>query len=163
MSKFLQFEEALVVAQSLGLASREEWKVWCKEGPRPRNVPSNPNRVYKDHGWQGWGHWLGTGNTQPGTGQFLRFGEARRVAQSLRLNTQQEWRAWCRTGARPANLPACPDEVYVHDGWMGWVHWLYHANLGPATAPAAASNARKRPAPGRTHTPGRSGGKRQRR
>jgi len=28
---------------------------------RPAGVPSAPDRVYKDGGWQGWGHWIGTG------------------------------------------------------------------------------------------------------
>ena len=35
---------------------------------------------------------------------------------------------WCRTGARPADLPAAPYKVYVHDGWMGWGHWLGTGN-----------------------------------
>ena len=55
MSKFLPFEEALAVARSLGLASVFEWREWCKEGMRPPNVPSTPNRTYKDGGWQGTG------------------------------------------------------------------------------------------------------------
>ena len=62
MCKFLPHAEALAVAQSLQLASRTEWVAWCKNGMRPPNVPSNPNRTYKHDGWQGWGHWLGTGN-----------------------------------------------------------------------------------------------------
>ena len=60
MSKFLPFGEALVVAQSLNLANRFEWQQWCKEGMRPPNVPANPSNVYKNAGWQGWVHWLGT-------------------------------------------------------------------------------------------------------
>ena len=147
--QFLPFEEALAVARSLNLASSTEWWVWSKEGLRPANVPSMPNRVYKDHGWQGWGHWLGTGNTR-NTTKFLPCEEARTVARSLRLASHKEWLAWCRTGARPANVPAAPDKVYVHDGWMGWVHWLYHANLGPPTTPAVAPSTRKRSALGRT-------------
>ena len=74
MSKFLPYEEALAVAQSLGLATRVEWKAWGKEGMRPANVPSNPNRTYKHDGWQGWGHWLGTGNQL--MKQFLPFDKA---------------------------------------------------------------------------------------
>ena len=68
MSKFLPFDEALVVAQSLGLANRFGWEQWCKEGMRPPNVPACPNQVYKNHGWQGWGHWLGAGNAKAGAG-----------------------------------------------------------------------------------------------
>ena len=66
MPKFLLFSEALPLAWSLGLASRTEWQAWSKEGMRPANVPSNPNRAYKHDGWQGWGHWLGTGNISGG-------------------------------------------------------------------------------------------------
>ena len=163
MSNFLPFNEALAVARSLGLASEREWQVWSKEGLRPRNMPATPNEVYKDHGWQGWGHWLGTGNQLRRKKDFLPFDEALRAARQLRLVSQKEWFAWSRTGARPANIPARPDTVYVHEGWMGWVHWLYHANLGPPTTPAVAQSTRKRAVPGRTRSPGGSRGKRQRR
>ena len=46
-SKFGPFGQALAFAQSLGLANQKEWKVWCKEGRRPPNVPSHPNATYK--------------------------------------------------------------------------------------------------------------------
>ena len=164
MSKFLPFKEALAVAQSFGLAGQKEWAEWCKKGMRPTNVPSNPNKTYKAGGWRGWGHWLGTGRQHPRATEFLPFGEALRVARSLRLNTSAEWRAWCRSGARPANVPARPDQVYVHDGWTRWEHWLRHANLGTAPSPATARATRKRVAAVCAGTAsGKAGGKRQRR
>ena len=64
--RFLPFGGALAVARSLGLAgmsSKKEWRVWCKAGGCPPDVPRCPDTVYKDHGWQGWGHWLDTGNS----------------------------------------------------------------------------------------------------
>ena len=63
-SKFVPFTEALDFARSLNLASEKEWRVWHKEGVRPLNMPSDPPKIYKDRGWQGWGHWLGTGDTR---------------------------------------------------------------------------------------------------
>ena len=68
---------------------------------------------------EGWRHWLGTGSQRPRATKFLEFDEALRAARALRLNTSIEWRAWCRTGARPANVPANPDRFYVHTGWLG--------------------------------------------
>jgi len=116
-------------------------------------VPSKPDETYKGGGWQGWGHWLGTGNqsSKAKRAQFLPFDECLRAARQLRLVSKKEWKLWCRSGARPANVPAAPDKTYVHDGWFGWEHWLYHANLdpAPAPAPAMARSARKRVAPGR--------------
>ena len=61
-SEFAPFDQALAFARTLGLASTFEWREWCREGMRPPNVPSNPHRTYKGGGWQGCGHWLGTGN-----------------------------------------------------------------------------------------------------
>ena len=73
--RFLPFDKALAVVQSLGLATSNEWKEWCKEGVRPPDIPCHPDRIYKDSGWQGWGHWLGTG-------EFLPLEEALAVARS---------------------------------------------------------------------------------
>ena len=160
-SKFAPFSQALAFAQSLGLANQKEWKVWCKEGRRPPNVPSHPNATCKDGGWQGWGHWLGTGTQATQVKQFLPFAEALRVARSLRLVSANEWRAWCRSGARPANVPAGPDKAYAHGGWMGWEHWLDHANLAVATAQAEMRPRDKRAAAGTAS--GKSPAKRQRR
>ena len=163
---FLPFAESLAVAQSLGLANMFEWREWCKEGMCPPTVPRRPDLTYKDGGWQGWGHWLGTGNqsSKAKKTQFLPFHQALRTARHLRLVSVEEWRAWCRSGARPSNVPACPEKTYVHDGWMGWEHWLHHANLDVIAAPAAARLASKHGAPGRAGTaPGQGGGKRQRR
>ena len=125
---FLSFKEALVVARSLRLSGKMEWRAWSKEGTRPPDVPSNPDKVYKDHRWQGWGHWLGTGNTQPGTEQFLPFGEALAVVRSLNLASQKEWEVWSKAGTRPANVPAAPSKVYKDRGWQAWGHWLGTGN-----------------------------------
>ena len=127
MSKFLPFVEALAVARSLNLANQFEWQQWCKEGMRPPNVPSTPNRTYKDGGWQGWGHWLGTGNQH--TKEFLPFGEALAVARSLGLANQFEWQQWCKEGMRPPNVPSNPNATYKDGGWQGWGHWLGTGNV----------------------------------
>ena len=65
-------------------------------------------------------------------------------------------------------MPADPSKTYVHDGWFGWEHWLYHANLDPESAPAAALPGTKRAAAGFSGAAsgnggGKSQGKRQRR
>ena len=58
-------------------------------------MPSAPDKVYEDGGWQGWGHWLGTGNQAGGAKAFLPFGEALTCVQSLGLASQNEWWVWC--------------------------------------------------------------------
>lgn len=45
-------------------------------GARPANIPSSPETVYKHYGWQGHGHWLGTGTVALKDWQFLPFKKA---------------------------------------------------------------------------------------
>ena len=59
--RFLPFKKALLYARTLKLEGKKEWHVWRKSGARPANIPSDPVKVYRHKGWQGYGHWLGTG------------------------------------------------------------------------------------------------------
>ena len=58
------------------------------------------------------------------TKQFLPFDVALEQARALRLGSMREWQQWCRSGSRPANMPADPSQTYRHDGWTAWGHWL---------------------------------------
>ena len=122
--EFLPFKEALLLARSLKLTSKKEWEAWCKSGVRPANFPSCPHQTYKHEGWQGWGHWLGTGNVDSKDQQFLPFKKALLRARSLKLKNKIEWKTWCKSDERPANVSSCPESVYKHEGWQGWGHWL---------------------------------------
>ena len=123
-SAFLPFDKALLYARSLKLKSTRAWEAWRKGEARPANIPTNPDKVYKHDGWQGWGHWLGTGNVGVAKDrQFLPFKKALLYARLLKLKTRKEWQAWCKTGARPATIPSAPDKIYKKDGWQGWGHW----------------------------------------
>ena len=141
------------MARSLNLAGVFEWKVWSKEGMWPPNVPYNPNATYKDAGWQGWRHWLGSGNqsTLANDEECLPFGEALRVTRQLppgRRPKRVEGDCGAGPSGGPANVPTCANKVYLHGSWMGWVHWLYHTNLSPVLD--AARPACKRAAPSGT-------------
>ena len=122
-TKFLLFKEALAYARSLKLTTQNEWRAWRKSGARPAYIPSNPELIYKHDGWQGYRHWLCTAAPERAT-KFLPFEEALLYARSLMLNSNQEWRAWRKSDARPAYIPAGPESIYKHDGWQGYGHWL---------------------------------------
>ena len=122
--QFLPFKQALLHARALKLKSKKEWRDWARTGVRPANMPSRPDRTYKPDGWQGYGHWLGTGNAAPKDRQFLPFKKALAYAHTLKLKNAKEWEDWAKTGVRPANVPSNPHKTYKHDGWQGHGHWL---------------------------------------
>ena len=53
---------------------------------------SDVARIYKGSGWQGWGHFLGTGNQRSKV--FLPFVEALALARDLKLANQNAWKTW---------------------------------------------------------------------
>ena len=129
-TQFLPFKKALLYARTLKLKNQTEWQHWATTGVRPVNMPSCPDIYYKNEGWQSYGHWLGTGNLVGGKLGFLPFMKALLRARSLKLKTQKDWQDWAKTGVRPANLPSRPDEIYKHDEWQGYGHWLGTGNVG---------------------------------
>ena len=127
--KFLPFKKALLYARALKLKSNREWRVWCKSEARDANIPSTPEKVYKHDGWQGYGHWLGTGNVAGRKLAVPAVQEGAAVCTLPQAEKQKEWKDWAKTGVRPANMPSSPDKIYKHDGWQGYGHWLGTGNL----------------------------------
>ena len=88
-------------------------------GKLPKDIPANPDEVYAETGWTGWGDWLGTGYVYQGLRQYRSFKKARAFARNLGLKSQPEWRAYCQSGKKPAVIPSDPNHVYANDGWLG--------------------------------------------
>jgi hypothetical protein len=126
-NQLLSFEKAREYAHGLGLKSFTEWAVWCKSGNRPKNIPSRPDRIYKEQGWVNWGDFLNTSNVQPAKMVFLSFKEARKYVRDLGLKSRTEYRVWSKSDKRPMNIPSNPNLTYTKQGWSGWVNWLWGA------------------------------------
>ena len=120
-NEFLPFEEAREYARNLKFISKTEWNKWCKSGMRSSNIPSNPNKFYKNKGWKSWMDFLGN--------EFLPFEEAREYARSLNLKNTTDWKKWSKTKERPSNIPSDPLRTYKDTGWQGWGDFLGNGNL----------------------------------
>ena len=121
---FRSFQEARQYVHELGLTSVIEWQAYAKSGQRPSDIPSSPDRVYKDDGWGGFGDWLGTGRVADRDKRFLPFDEAREYVQTLGLRTVAEWRVFSKSPNRPPDIPSTPEQVYREAGWAGFDDWL---------------------------------------
>ena len=60
--QYLNYEDAHDFVKTLGLKTWIEWKEYCKSGKKPDDIPSNPQRYYKDKGWNGIQDFLGNSN-----------------------------------------------------------------------------------------------------
>lgn len=57
-------------------------------------------------------------------GGYQSFKKARAFVRSLGLKSMRKWDDYTKSGMKPDNIPAAPQEVYANDGWAGWNDWL---------------------------------------
>jgi hypothetical protein len=127
--QFRSFKDAREFVHSLNLKNKDHWILFCKQGKKPHNFPSNPDRSYKNKGWVNWGDFLGTGNMKSQKKQFRSFENAREFAQSLKLKNSQQWRAFSKSSNRPEDVPSTPYEYYKNKGWVNWGNFLGTGNI----------------------------------
>ncbi len=128
------FEEAREFARRLELKCSADWRIFCKgklpgKGKLPDDIPANPDKTYKDKGWQSYGDWLGTGTIAPNLKIYRTFEEARNYARNLKLRKEYEWREFCKgklpeKGTLPDDIPSNPNVTYKGKGWKGIGDWL---------------------------------------
>jgi hypothetical protein len=129
ISEYRSFENAREYARNLNLDDYADWVKWRKSGDKPDDIPSNPNRTYKNSGWVSYGDWLGTGSIAPRNRKFRSFEDSRTYAHSLKLSGAEAWQKWRTSGNRPDNIPSAPWVVYKDFGWVGMGDWLGTGNL----------------------------------
>jgi hypothetical protein len=66
---------------------------------------------------------------KPRAKRWRDFEEAKEFARSSGLKTALEWFAFAKSGDRPSDIPAYPNEVYKSSGWAGWGDWLGTGNV----------------------------------
>ena len=111
--QYRPYKEAREFVRKLKITGQQQWqKQYVKSGNKPQDIPSNPQRVYKNKGWQGWGDWTGTGNIAPSNKQYRPFNEAREFVRSVGLKGQKEWNDYCKSGNKPDDISATPWNTY---------------------------------------------------
>lgn len=124
--KWREFVKARDFVRGLGLKNSEDWKSYCTGNmphlpPFPEDIPKAPWVAYEE--WVSVGDWLGTGVVATHHREYWPFAKARHFARGLGLNSVT-WREYYRSGKRPDELPAAPDQKYAEDGWVDWPDFL---------------------------------------
>jgi hypothetical protein len=124
LREYRPFEEAKDFVHKLKLKSREEWLDYCKSGHKPEDIPSNPDKTYKNDYWKGFGDWIGSDSISNRLREYKSFEEAKDFVHKLKLKCQKEWLDYCKSGQKPEDIPAAPEKTYKQDGWKGMGNWI---------------------------------------
>ena len=121
---WMSFAEARDFAHALELKKKDDWFKWLLSNNLPSGIPKAPSRVYNRNGWLGWGDFLGTGSIANQNREFVSYSECSDYALKQGIKSGTEWREFCKSGARPSNIPSNPQLEYKENGWKGWGNFL---------------------------------------
>jgi predicted helicase len=124
--KYLSFEEAKKIVITLNLKSETEWRIFIKSGEKPTNIPSKPDRAFKDE-WHSWGDWLGTKSVATYKVQFISFHEAKELIHQYNISSFQQWKDLIKSqDFNKLNIPKNPPRTYLNE-WEGWEDFFGHS------------------------------------
>ena len=121
---YMTFKEARTYVRKLNIKNYNEWRLFIKSKKRPLDIPKYPEKYYKNEGWESFADWTGNNFIATQKRTNLSFVEARKFVRSLKLKNVKEWRDFNKSGQRPSNIPANPDQVYKDKGWHSYVDFL---------------------------------------
>jgi len=137
--KWRPFRQARLFVRKLGLENNQQWRAYVRGeyrelGKKPNDIPSNPNFVYRNDGWTGYGDWLGNGNVSTRLRQYRSFIKARAFVRRLGISNENEWRIYVKGDLRgvpkkPDDIPASPHMSYRGKGWVNYGDWLGTGNV----------------------------------
>ena len=122
--EFFSFEEAQKIVQSMKIESREEYLKLRADGLLPDGMPSNPNKIYENKGWTTWGDFTGSGNVSKKNKKLLSFKDARKIVQSMKIKSKEEYLQLRADGLLPDGFPETPNRDYKDEGWTTWKDFL---------------------------------------
>lgn len=114
--RWISFQEASQWAQSQNVESSTQWRELVKNGSLPTDIPRSPDLVYKNKGWRGWAHFLGT--------ELMSYELASQWAVAAGIKSQRDWVEKYRVGATPKRAPVHPAVFYKDTGWVSWDYFL---------------------------------------
>ncbi len=125
---FLSYEKARKNIVKLNFKTYKEFVDFIKKNPI-EGIPKNPPGYYKNNGWIGVGHWLGTNKIASHQMVYRKFQDARKFAQTLNLKSSGEWKKYCRGEFEylpklSDDIPKRPSNTYKTKGWKNWGDWL---------------------------------------
>jgi len=122
------YEKCKKEVHKLKLDKQLSFRKYIKSNLRDPRVPSNPDKVYFDLGWEDWGRFLGTGNIWDGNKIFASYEAAKKYARSKNFKSFKEWREHTKSQDFPLDIPKDVINVYKSE-WESVSEFLGNRNF----------------------------------
>ena len=111
--RWLEWKECRKFIRSLKFKNPDEFREWAVTPERPYNIPSTPNREYRED-WEGWTDFLGT---------KLTYEESKKAIKHLNIKNCSEY--FSRVSELPRGVPRQAARTFKYRGsWVSWKDYL---------------------------------------
>lgn len=119
--KYLDYDSAKKwILENWGRISCKEYREKSKNNDIPIFLPKKPEKTYENFKWSDY---LEYNYRKKPKDFYLPFEEARKIARSLKLKNNKEWRKWCKNKSIEfIHVPSSPEQVYKE--WVSLYDWL---------------------------------------
>jgi hypothetical protein len=114
----MSWRDARRWAHSQGIKSNSQWRKLKK----PKDIPANPDTIYRHRGWTCWGDFLGSEFVHIKYRSYLPYEKLQRRVRALGFSTSTEYKGHSKNNHKV--FPLHPDYVYKHSGFEGWEAFL---------------------------------------
>jgi len=122
--EYKSFLDAKNFVQALKFEDLKAYRKWAKSEHRPVDIPSSPDKIYKDRGWKNWSDYLGSDPKKARSREYRSFNEAREFVRQLKFKRKDDYAEWSKSTNRPLDIPSRPGIYYKDKGWISWGDWL---------------------------------------
>jgi len=131
---WMPYENAQTFVKKLQFKNNSDWREYVAGKlnnlpKKPEDLPQNPDHVYNNKGWEGWGLFLGTGRIASKNIKYRNFKDARKYIRALGLKNINEWEKYCKGelkgfSKKPYDIPVGVYRYYKDQGFKNMRDWL---------------------------------------
>ena len=121
------YEESKEFIQKFNIKSSRDYFNFVKTKDSVVNLPTVPNRVYKDSGWVDWKEFLGYNIRRTANREYVSFEKAKMFCSQHKINSSNEYKEFLKNNPNMITenfFTSKPERVYKDDGWKGWADFL---------------------------------------
>jgi hypothetical protein len=119
----LDYNKAKLFLFNYKLKIAADYKLFIKDNNY--NLPSKPNRYYKNRGWVSWGDFLGTGKVANQLRVFYPYDIFKEKIKELKIKSFYSYKKYIKTNKTDNKLPTNPNIVYKNKGWVSWCELIF--------------------------------------
>ena len=119
---YFSYIEAKKFIKKFKFKNSLEYAKFIRSKKRPLELPSKPERKYKNKGWIDWASFLDTRKTN--RGNWLSYDEASKLAQKMNVMNATHYRKISSLNKLSKGMPSSPSVIYKNKGWIDWASFL---------------------------------------